>query len=90
VTQDFTLTTNASGAYATGFVPTGSYTIIASAAGFATQTKGTNVTSGQTSTVNFTLLSAAGAGALVGTVVNISNNAPISGATVSFSGIYHH
>jgi photosystem II stability/assembly factor-like uncharacterized protein len=86
VTQDFTLTTNASGAYATGFVPTGSYTIIVSAAGFATQTKGTNVTSGQTSTVNFTLLSAAGAGALVGTVVNISNNAPISGATVSFSG----
>jgi photosystem II stability/assembly factor-like uncharacterized protein len=86
VTQDFTLTTDASGAYASAFIPTGSYTIIVSAAGFASQTKGTSVAAGQTSTVNFTLAAAGGAGALVGTVVNISNNAPVSGATVSFSG----
>jgi photosystem II stability/assembly factor-like uncharacterized protein len=86
VTQNITLTTDASGAYATDFVSTGSYTVVASASGFASQSKSTTVTSGQTATVNFTLLSAAGTGALVGTVVNISNNVPIAGATVTFSG----
>ena len=86
VTQNITLTTDASGAYATDFVSTGNYTVVASASGFASQSKSTTVTSGQTATVNFTLLSAAGTGALVGTVVNISNNVPISGATVTFSG----
>jgi photosystem II stability/assembly factor-like uncharacterized protein len=86
IPQNLTLTTNASGAYATDFISTGSYTIVASASGFATQTKGTNVTAGQTSTVNFTLAAVAATGALNGTVVDISNNVPISGATVSFSG----
>lgn len=86
IPQNFTVTTNASGAYATDFIPTGSYDVRASAAGFASQTLGTSVAAGQTSTVNFSLVAASGGtGTLSGTVVNISNNAAISGATVSFS-----
>src|SRR5579864_1070651 len=86
IPQNLTLTTNASGAYATGFISTGNYAIDVSAPGFASQSKGTTITAGQTATVNFTLAAVAATGALNGTVVDISNNVPISGATVSFSG----
>jgi hypothetical protein len=86
VPTSVTLTTSSTGAYATNFVPVGTYTITVSATGFTTQSKTATVNTGQTTTVNFTLSSGAGNGTLSGTVVNISTNAAISGATVSFSG----
>ena len=86
VATSVTVTTNSSGAYATNFIPVGTYTVTVSAAGFTTQSKTATVNTGQTTTVNFTLSSSGGTGTLSGTVVNISSNAPISGATVSFSG----
>jgi photosystem II stability/assembly factor-like uncharacterized protein len=86
VPTSVTLTTSSTGAYATNFIPVGSYTITVSATGFATQSKTATVNTGQTTTVNFTLSASGGTGTLSGTVVNISNNAAISGATVSFSG----
>jgi hypothetical protein len=86
VPTSFTLTTSSTGVYATNFVPVGTYTITVSATGFTTQSKTATVNTGQTTTVNFTLSAGGGTGTLSGTVVNISNNAAISGATVSFSG----
>jgi len=83
VSMDFTLTTDASGGYATNFIPTGSYSIIVSAGGFASRGQTGSVSPGQTTTVNFGLLPAGG---LAGTVTDISSNTPLSGATVSFSG----
>ncbi len=49
-----TLTTDSTGHYLTGYIPIGSYTVTASASGHTTQTKSTTVSSGVTSTVNFT------------------------------------
>jgi hypothetical protein len=86
VPTSVTLTTSSTGAYATNFIPVGTYTITVSATGFTTQSKTATVNTGQTTTVNFTLSAGGGTGTLSGTVVNISNNAAISGATVSFSG----
>ncbi len=50
-----TLTTSSTGTYATSWIPVGSYTVTVSKSGFTTQTKSANVTTGATTTVNFTM-----------------------------------
>jgi hypothetical protein len=50
-----TLSTNSSGVYLTGWIAIGNYTVQVSKSGYATQSKGTSMSSGQTATVNFTL-----------------------------------
>jgi len=54
-TPGVTLSTNSSGVYLTGWIAIGNYTVQVSKSGYATQSKGTSMSSGQTATVNFTL-----------------------------------
>jgi len=49
------LTTSSSGAYNSNFVPVGTYTVTVSATGHTTQSKTTTITTGNTTTLNFTL-----------------------------------
>ena len=50
-----TLTTSSTGSYATSWIPVGSYTVTVAKSGYTTQTKSTNVTTGATTTLNFTM-----------------------------------
>ncbi len=81
-----TTTTNASGVYTLTGVPVGTVQIVASASGFQSATQNVTVTSGNTSTANFTLSPAGAAGSITGKITNASNGAILSGATVSWSG----
>lgn len=47
--------TNSSGVYVSGWVPVGTYTVSVSASGYSTVSKQVNITTGQTSAVNFAL-----------------------------------
>ena len=82
--QTFTATTNANGVYTLSTIPPATYVGTASEAGFGVATSASvTVTTGSTSTVNFVLTP--GPGTASGRVLNTSG-APISGATVFFSG----
>jgi hypothetical protein len=48
-------TTNSSGVYNSNWVPAGTYTVTVSASGYTRQSKSTSVTTGSTTTLNFTL-----------------------------------
>jgi large repetitive protein len=48
-------TTNSSGVYNSNWVPVGTYTVTVSATGFTTQSQSVNVTTGNTTTLNFTM-----------------------------------
>jgi hypothetical protein len=50
-----TTTTGSTGAYNSNWVPVGTYTVTVSVAGFSTQSKSANVTTGNTTTLNFTM-----------------------------------
>jgi hypothetical protein len=50
-----TLTTNSTGNYSSSWIPVGSYSITVTATGFTSQTKSATVTTGATTTVNFTM-----------------------------------
>ncbi|HEU5271981.1 MAG TPA: carboxypeptidase regulatory-like domain-containing protein [Jatrophihabitans sp.] len=79
-----TVTTDASGAYASDWDPIGTYTVTCSAAGYADQTvSGVAITTGGLTTVNCTL---SNTGTLTGVVTNLNTGGAISGATVSYSG----
>ena len=76
-----TATTDASGIYQIGGLATGTYTVIASKAGYVKQTKpGIAVTAGVATYVNFNLQVS---GKLKGQVTNKVGGAPIIGATIS-------
>lgn len=75
-----TATTNANGIYEIGGVVTGSYTVVASKAGYVRQSKpNITITQGLVTYLNFGL---AISGKLRGQVKNQSNGTPIIGATV--------
>jgi phosphatidylinositol-3-phosphatase len=80
-------TTDSSGNYTLSNVPAGTVSVTASLAGFTSQTSSVTVTSGATSTLNFSLTPQGGTpGSISGKVTNISTGGAVSGATVSFSG----
>ena len=82
--QTYTATTNANGVYTLSSIPPATYVGTATKAGFGIGTSpSTTVVTGVTSTVNFVLKP--GPGIASGRVLNTSG-APISGATVFFSG----
>lgn len=74
-----TVTTNASGQYTITGIPPGQYTLSASASNFQSQTRGTTIVSGQTTTENFTL--APSPGTVTGTVT-ANGGTPVQGALV--------
>jgi cytoskeletal protein CcmA (bactofilin family) len=85
IATDQTASTDATGHYDQGWVPIGSYSVICSAAGYATKTiSGVSVTSGATSTVDCPLTSR---GTVTGKVTNLQTGGAIAGATVSSSGV---
>jgi putative lipoic acid-binding regulatory protein len=49
------VTTSSTGAYNSNWIPIGSYTVTVSKSGFTTQTQNANVTTGNTTTLNFTM-----------------------------------
>ena len=55
IATSVTLTTSSTGTYATGYIPVGSYTVTVAKSGFTTQSKSGNVTTGATTTLNFTM-----------------------------------
>jgi acid phosphatase len=55
VNTTVSVTTNSSGQYTSGWVPIGSYTVTVSASGHPTQSLNTNITTGNTTTLNVTL-----------------------------------
>ena len=77
-------TTNGSGAYTLANVAEGSYSVTASATGYASQSRTVTVGPGATATQNFALTRPNGA--ITGTVTSAATGSPISGATVSYSG----
>ena len=80
-------TTDSSGNYTLSNVPAGSVSITASLTGFASQTSSVTVSSGATSTLNFSLApSSSSPGTISGRVTNSSTGAALAGATVSYSG----
>jgi phosphatidylinositol-3-phosphatase len=79
--------TDSGGNYTLSNVPAGSVNVTAALAGFTSQTSSVNVSSGATSTQNFSLSPASTTpGAITGRVTNASSGAALSGATVSYSG----
>lgn len=74
-----TVTTNASGQYTVTGITPGQYTLSASAPNFQSQTRGTSIVSGQTTTENFTL--APSPGTVTGTVT-VNGGTPVQGALV--------
>lgn len=81
-----TATTDSTGAYTLNNLPTGTIQLVASAAGYSSQTQNVTVVAGTTVAANFTLAAAATTGSVSGKVTNISNGVALSGATVSWSG----
>jgi phosphatidylinositol-3-phosphatase len=80
-------TTDSSGNYTLSNVPAGSVSITASLTGFAAQTSSVTVSSGATSTLNFSLAPTnSSPGTISGRVTNSSTGAALAGATVSYSG----
>ena len=80
-------TTDSSGNYTLSNVPAGSVSVTASLTGFASQTSSVTVSSGATSTLNFSLApSNSSPGTISGRVTNSSTGAALAGATVSYSG----
>ncbi|MBW2977585.1 carboxypeptidase regulatory-like domain-containing protein [Candidatus Woesearchaeota archaeon] len=79
-----TALTDNQGFYALSDVPTGTITVLASKAGYSTDQKTVNISSGEELTVDFTL-SLAALGTITGTVRDDQNNL-VQGATVSISG----
>ncbi|MEA2633982.1 MAG: large repetitive protein [Chloroflexota bacterium] len=77
-------TTDGSGSYTLANVAEGSYTVTASATGYAGQSRTVTVGPGATATQNFALTPPNGA--ITGTVTNATTGTPISGATVAYSG----
>jgi len=76
-------TTNASGVYTISDVPTGTTSVIASKAGYSTDTEtGVTVTENQTTTVNFELETGPTTGTISGTITDATNTGPLSGALV--------
>jgi len=76
--------TDGSGAYTLANVAEGSYTVTASATGYASQNRTVTVGPGATATQNFALTRPNGA--ITGTVTSAATGSPIGGATVSYSG----
>ncbi|TME80751.1 MAG: hypothetical protein E6I43_13045, partial [Chloroflexi bacterium] len=76
--------TDGSGAYTLANVAEGSYSVTASATGYASQSRTVTVGPGATATQNFALTRPNGA--ITGTVTSAATGSPISGATVSYSG----
>src|SRR6266851_1311350 len=77
-------TTNSSGGYTLANVTEGSYSVTASAIGYAAQSRTVTVGPGATATQNFALTPPNGA--ITGTVTSAATGSAISGATVSYSG----
>src|SRR5216683_2522627 len=77
-------TTNSSGGYTLANVAQGSYSVTASAIGYAAQSRTVTVGPGATATQNFALTPPNGA--ITGTVTSAASGSAISGATVSYSG----
>lgn len=76
------VTADAGGAYRLANVPPGTYTVTASATGYAGQSIAVSVTTNATTTQNFSL--APQDGSIAGRVTDAGNGAAIPGATVSF------
>ncbi len=76
--------TDANGAYTIAGLAPGTYTATATASGYTSQSASVTLTAGTTTTQNFAL--APNPGAITGTVTDAGTAAPISGATVSYSG----
>lgn len=76
--------TDANGDYGLGVAP-GTYTVTASATGYASASQLVSVNSGQKATANFRLVSISAYGSLRGTVLDSLTQAPIAGATVLLS-----
>lgn len=76
-------TSNSSGGYTLANVAEGSYSVSASASGYASQSRTVVVGPGATATQSFALTPN---GAITGTVTNAGTGGAISGATVSYSG----
>ena len=79
-------TTNSSGGYTLANVQVGTVTVAVTATGYQGATQNVTVTANTTVTVNFTLSPVTGPATVSGIVRNISNNDPVAGATVTFSG----
>lgn len=82
-------TTDSNGAYTLNNVSTGTVTVTASASGYSSSSASVNVTAGGNANQNFFLTSTGGAtgtGTISGQVVDVSNGAGISGATVNYGG----
>jgi hypothetical protein len=81
------ISTNSTGNFDTGFVAVGTYTFMVSATGNPSVQRTVTVSTGVTSTQNFTLGSTGtGTGTLQGKVTDVRNGAALAGATVSFGG----
>ena len=82
------VTTQGNGSYTLANVSAGTATVTASLAGFQTAAQTVTLTAGGTATANFALIAATtSAGAVTGTITNISNGAVLSGATVKWSAM---
>jgi phosphatidylinositol-3-phosphatase len=55
ISTTVTVTTSSTGAYNSNWVPIGTYTVTVSATGFTTQSKTASITTGNTTTLNFTM-----------------------------------
>jgi hypothetical protein len=80
--------TDASGRFSIGGLAAGDVTLEASASGYVTQQQGVTIVAGQTVdvVVQLATVPAPGRGSVVGTVVDATTGAPISGATVAGAG----
>ena len=78
-------TTSSTGTYSFASVAAGTYSVTASKTGYTSQTASVTITAGQNATQNFQLTATSTTGSFSGTVTDASN-APIAGATVSYSG----
>ena len=79
--------TDSSGSYSLPMAPLGSYALSAGAAGHASQSVIVNVGPGQTVSQNFALApDTAGSGSISGVVTDAMTGAPLSDASISYSG----
>ena len=79
-------TTDVTGAFSFGKVPTGAFSLTTSKSGYVAQTKSATVNANQMTSVTFALALAPPTGTLTGTVTNSSGGAAVGGATVAVSG----